>query len=400
MPRKTRVPTYRRHKASGQAVVVIEGKSHYLGVWDSPESRDNYARLISEWAARGRQDAPAKSGTSGIKVGEVMVRYCRFAESYYPPDGDTTSELRSIREALAPVRQLYEQTPVESFGPLALKAVRQRMIDKGWCRSHINHQINRIRRMFRWAVSEELVPASIYEALRCVQGLAKGRCGVRESKARMPAFWEDIQAIKPHCPRQVAAMLELQFLGAMRSCEIRLMRTIDIDRSRTDYWLYRPGSDQGEHGKHKNAWRGQDRVIALGPQAIAILLPWLRLDEPTAYIFRPGQAVEERNATRRASRRTPMTPSQAARTRKKNPRRKPGLFYSANSYAQAVDRACKKARIKFAPYALRHGRKMIIERADSAEAARVVLGQKTIESTQHYGRLDLDRAVQVMAKLG
>ena len=40
----------------------------------------------------------------------------------------------------------------EDFGPLGLKAVRQKMIEKGWCRTHINHQVNRVRRMFRWGV--------------------------------------------------------------------------------------------------------------------------------------------------------------------------------------------------------------------------------------------------------
>jgi integrase len=274
------------------------------------------------------------------------------------------------------------------------------MVEGGWCRTHVNHQVNRVRRVFRWAVSEELLPASVYDALRSVAGLSRGRCGVRESEPVEPAFWEHVEAVKPHCPRPVAAMLELQWLTGMRSGEVRVMRTVDIDRGNPDCWLYRPGSDEGEHGRHKNAWRGQGRVVALGPRAIALLAAWLRPGEPEAFLFQPREAVEERNARRRAQRRAPRTPSQLARKRKRNPRRAPGLLYRATSYAHAVARACRKAGVKFRPYALRHGRKMTIESAAGAEAARAILGQKSIQATQHYGRVDLGTATQVMSRLG
>jgi integrase len=403
MPKHPRIPTYRLHKGSGQAVVVLNGKSVYLGVWQTPESRTRYEQVISEWLACGRQSAPPPAGTAAhdpLTVGELILRYFRFAQTYYPPDGDTTSESRSIREALRPVRQLYDPQPAASFGPLALKAVRQAMVDSGWCRSHVNHQINRVRRMFRWAASEELISASVFEALRSVSGLAKGRCGVREGRPVEPAFWVDVEAIKPFCPRPVAAMLDLQYLAAMRSGEVRLMRTMDIEQCLPDCWLYRPGSDQGRHGQHKNSWRGQNRVIVLGPKAIAVLAPWLRLDEPEAYLFQPRQAVEDRNARRRAERVSPRTPSQLARKRKARPKRPPGGHYKSSSYAHAVARACEKAGVKFRPYGLRHGRKMEIESADSTEAARAVLGQKSIQATEHYGTLDLRRATEVITRLG
>ena len=42
------------------------------------------------------------------------------------------------------------------------------MIDKNWSRSYTNAQVDRIRRMFRWPASEELLPASVYQNLRAV----------------------------------------------------------------------------------------------------------------------------------------------------------------------------------------------------------------------------------------
>ena len=55
MPKNRRVPSYRYHKASDQAVVVLEGKSHYLGPWNSPESRVEYDRLIAEWWLKSKR---------------------------------------------------------------------------------------------------------------------------------------------------------------------------------------------------------------------------------------------------------------------------------------------------------------------------------------------------------
>jgi len=46
-----------------------------------------------------------------------------------------------------------------SFGPLALKAVRLKLIERRYTRKYINDQIQRIKRIFRWATENELVPA-------------------------------------------------------------------------------------------------------------------------------------------------------------------------------------------------------------------------------------------------
>ena len=52
MPRRTRsVPSYRLHKPSGRAVVTLNGRDHYLGPWNSPESSAEYDRLVGEWLA-------------------------------------------------------------------------------------------------------------------------------------------------------------------------------------------------------------------------------------------------------------------------------------------------------------------------------------------------------------
>ena len=47
--RRRRIPSYRLHKSSGQAVVRIDGDDRYLGKHGSKASHDCYDRLIAEW---------------------------------------------------------------------------------------------------------------------------------------------------------------------------------------------------------------------------------------------------------------------------------------------------------------------------------------------------------------
>ena len=65
-----RIPKYRLHRASGQAVARFNGVDYYLGKYGSQESRDEYDRLLGEWMIKGRQ-APLKSVRS--PVGQMTV---------------------------------------------------------------------------------------------------------------------------------------------------------------------------------------------------------------------------------------------------------------------------------------------------------------------------------------
>jgi hypothetical protein len=58
VPRLTKkLPSYRRHKISGQAIVTLDGRDHYLGDFGSPASKAEYDRLIVAWLDRGRRPA-------------------------------------------------------------------------------------------------------------------------------------------------------------------------------------------------------------------------------------------------------------------------------------------------------------------------------------------------------
>lgn len=54
MPRQN-IPSYRLHKPTGQAIVVLRGKMFYLGQYKSKASKEEYNALIAEYLANHRQ---------------------------------------------------------------------------------------------------------------------------------------------------------------------------------------------------------------------------------------------------------------------------------------------------------------------------------------------------------
>jgi integrase len=383
--------------------VTLNGRDVYLGRYGSIESRAEYDRLIVEWISNGRCPPASSAGAgSDLTVNEVCVAYLEFADGYYVKNGKPTSEPRSIRESIRPLRRLYGDTLARDFEPLQLKAVRQAMVDADNCRNVINKRTGRVVRIFKWAVSEGMVPPSVHHGLQAVSGLRQGRCGVRESgpvKSVPDAF---VDAIRPHVSRQVWAMVQLQRLTGMRPGEVVIMRTIDVDTSGR-VWTYTPGSHKTEH-------HGRERRIYLGPEARSILQPWLR-PELMAYLFSPREAMDELQIERRKARRTPLTPSQRNRMRKGRPERAPGERYDPKVYGHAIaygianaNREREKLGLppipRWGPNRLRHNAATRLRREFGLDVARAVLGHSSPIVTEVYAELDGAKAAEAMERVG
>src|SRR5262249_12749928 len=312
-----------------------------LGKFGSPQSRAEYARVIAEWEANSRRLPARQSGTPDISVNELALAFWKFAESYYRFDGRRGIE-SNLRDALRILKDLYGHTPAAGFGPLALKACRAEMVKKGWCRTYVNAQVDRVRRMFRWAAGEEMLPVTVYQALRAVESLRRGRTEARETPKVRPVPPEQVETTLPFLPPMVRAMVGFQRLTGCRPDEVCRVRPLDIDMSNPACWVYRPGSDQGEHGQHKTAHHGHERLILIGPRAQEVLRPHLgtKLD---AYCFSPAESERRRSEARRGARQTPLTPSQRARRPTARRKRAPRDHYDETSYRNAVYRACDRA---------------------------------------------------------
>ena len=131
-------------------------------LWQSPESHEKYARLIAEWRRNARHLLP----TTGRPADRLDAVGQRADPGVLPARPDVLRQGRPAHQRAGqhppgpPVRPpiLTAPPPPAEFGPLALKNVRQAMIDAGRSRTSINKDVHRIRRMFRWAVEEELYP--------------------------------------------------------------------------------------------------------------------------------------------------------------------------------------------------------------------------------------------------
>ncbi len=198
-----RIPKYRHQKSRGLAVVRIDGKDHYLGPYDSPESHQEYDRLIADWL---RRQTPKIGNVQNVSVCELILRFIQHAEAYYVKDGKPTREFGCIKEACGPVRTLFEDLPANEFGPLSLQEARDAMVESGWSRKYVNKQVSRIRRMFRFGVANELVQAEVYQALAAVPDLKKGRTKAPEYEPVMPVTDAVINATLPELSELVAAV--------------------------------------------------------------------------------------------------------------------------------------------------------------------------------------------------
>lgn len=452
MPRSASVPSYRHHKPSGQAVVTIrtatgERRDVYLGAFSSPESRAEYGRIIAELATAPVPNA-VQPARARLTVDQILLAFWGYAEQHYRNQvGNPTHEVNEIKRSLAPLRKLYGHSRADQFGPRALAAVRQEMIGCGWCRTLINRRMERIKRAFKWASSQELVPVTIYQGLRTLTGLQKGRTEARESEPVKPVDPAHVAATLPHLDAHLRTMVELQRLTGMRPGEVCSITLGEVERT-GEVWLYRPR-------EHKTAHRGRARVIPIGPKARAAIVAFLLRDsnppdgfthvepnnpdhrnarlvmadayqdagrdrdaellrsakvlelvsgcviDPSAPLFSPAEAREERFRAMRAARKSKVPPSQQNRTRQPNPKRKPGSVFAVNAYGHAVARAAEKAGVpSWHPNQLRHTFATEARKALGLEAAQAALGHSRADVTQVYAERDLALAAKVAIELG
>ena len=426
-------PRYLIHRQSGRGRAVWTNQSGQRcsrllpGKFDSAESRAAFRAFEAEWDA-----APHRQGQAGdeTSVNAILLAFIEHAKQHYRyPDGTLTPEVGEYKLVSRHVRELYGIRKASDFGPLALKAVRQKFIAAGWSRKFINQRIGRVRRMFKWAAGEELIPFESYQRLTAVTGLQRGRTPARETDAIGPVADAVIDATLPFLNRHVRGLVELQRHTGCRPGEAVIIRRADIDTGGV-IWIYRPTA-------HKNSWRGKSRTIAVGPRGQQVLREFFTpsIDD---HLFNPRLAVGEQIAERSAKRVTPRYPSHMKRNaakRVKSPGRPPAERYDRVSYTIAIARACARAfplparlaqqagephaawrtRLtpeelvevkawrklhRWAPNMLRHNFATKVRKELGLEAAQVVLGHARADTTQIYAEKNEQLAATVAAKLG
>lgn len=442
MPRQKNVqPAYLHHTPTNQAycrIHVGNGKRKvvYLGEYGSAKSKTEYRRILAELDAAASPAAVIQANDIGRKAprdllfSEMYLAFWKHAQQHYRrADGTKTDQLSEFRQTFRLALELYGSTPAREFGPLALKAVRQKMIEGNVSRSVVNDRCRKLRFVFKWAAGEELVPVSVYQSLACVAGLQKGRTNARETEPRRPVDDALVDVTLPHLNRYVRGLVQFQRLTGCRPGEAMALRRCDIDTSGTT-WLYKP--DQ-----HKTAHKGKARTVAIGPKAQELLKGYFT-DDPNAYLFNARRAAEEFRAENAANRKTPRYPSHMQRNEAKRAasrKRPPRERYTRTSYLNAVTRACDRAfplpeelarlpgesvarwkkrltseqrkalkrwqrEHRWCPYQIRHTFATMIRRKFDLESAQVVLGHERADVTQIYAARNDARAAWIAEQIG
>lgn len=359
-----RIPKYRRHTVRNLGFVEWQGKRTYLpGAWNSTASRDAYLKFLQTNCGEVPGDvAPARV----FLVAHLVQRFLTHAKAVYGYGKRGT--FANLYHALTPFAEKHGGFQVAEYSPLKLKAYRTGLVEAKQARSYINDQVRRIRKAFRWGVSEELVPVSVLTALESVPELAAGRSTAREPPARQPVPRSYVDAVLPELSQTIADMLEFQWLVGPRSDS--LCRACPSQFTQEgDLLLWRP--------KHKTEHLGKVLVLPIGPKAQAIVKP--RIDaakSPDQPLFAPrASAANER--------------------------------YNATSYRQAIQRAIKRLNRTadppfplWSPHQIRHSRGHAVRDAYGIEAAQSVLGHATLSATEIYSATRLELAKRVARETG
>ncbi len=431
--KKNSTPCYLLHKRSGTGyaqwtdLAGVRQTQTFPGPHDSRESKQAYARFLAELAA-----SPLKAAGPAAKsicLNEVLLAFVAHGEkTYRDPDGEPTREIEHIKTVCKSLSELYGATPAREFNVLALKALRERFISLDWCRKTINQQVERVRRIFKWAASESLIPYVVFSELGALMGLKNGRTTARETEPVLPVSEEVVELTMPFLSRHVAGLVRLQQLSGCRPGEACRIKRSEIDTS-GPVWLYQPV-------RHKTKHRGKTRTIRIGPRAQEVLRQFFtpNLDD---YLFSPARAVQELRAERAGKRKTPLYPSHLkhnAERKKSAPKRTPTAKYGKNAYINALNRGCDAAfphpvlgkredetaaawksrltaaqcdelkawqsKYRWSPNRLRHAFATRVRREDGLEAAQVLLGHSKADITQIYAERDDALAAAVIARIG
>lgn len=395
------LPKLCRHRGKALAYVRIEGRQVYLGPWPegarkpAPEAMARYQSMIGRIASG---EAPEPMSDGRVTCAELAVA---FLEAHFK-----SIDYLAYRGALAPVLALCGDTSAENFGPNRLRQIREWFLThpvelgaRGTAQAHkvartrsgINKSLVRIRRVWKWGVSREMIGPEVLMALQALEPLAIGQ-GAPEAKPRLAVSRADVDAVLPHLAPMHQAMVRLQQLTAMRPGEVCAITTPEIERAGKTTWYYRPGA-------HKNAHRGKGRSIALNTLAIQILLPWLRADDKP--LFSPALRMAERAEIKRQNRKTKVQPSQAARA-VANPKNPPGDRYTTHAYGAAIRKACIRAGVSpWTPNQLRKLAANEVLRLGGQDLARALLGHPDAETTRRfYLESEREKAAHAASLLG
>lgn len=288
-----------------------------------------------------------------MTLDELIREYLDYADEYYRRgDGSPTGQAVNLELALRP---LMTCMPVSRFGLNQLHRYRDGLIRRGLQRSTINQWCGWVRGCFRWAAQRGLIEPRISAELALMDPLRYGRGRSPERRLKGLVSADRVYKVSQICPPPISTMVLVQWICGMRPSEICSMRFDELRE--LDGWLiYLPTH-------HKTLHHGKTRAIVLSND-LKNILP----RHEGSYVFQK--------------------------------RRRPAGPYTADSYAQALRKACRKQGLEVVtPGQLRRSAATLARRLAGKEAAQRLLGHTSGDMTEAYYDLEIIDAVENMQKL-
>jgi len=349
-----------------------------------------------------------------VSLGQLHDKYVEWLEGQLAPmrDGRESPNIGRAR-TIGTFILSYRDWPVSDFGPDELTAVQQALVDyryfraghddkpRPYVRTSINDLINVVHKMWLWGVGREITTEAQARRLKEVRPLRVGKTQAPDTLKRAMVTKKEFEKVVASVNPVVADMLRIMWNTAMRPSEVCRMRPLDILHDDPNCWLYVPGRDVSLVGDHKTAHRQRVRAIPLTSRSQDILKRWIKSFDSEEHIFQPAIAVREMYEARFAGRKTPLGQGNRAGTnRKAHPMIKPGTKYNIGSFRNAVTRGCKRAGVlRFTPYDLRRSAATRIRSKLGKEAAKLILGHVSTDTTDPYLLDEVQESMKVAKQL-
>jgi len=345
-----------------------------------------------------------------VTIGELVEHYKKNQTQVLSGLSENTqfyeeSLVKRTEDFLKP----YYHWPINDFGPDELQKIQHALVDykythgkttKHYTRQGINAIIKNIKKIWKWGLGRQLLNHKNLQSLDEVKFLRLGAKNVHEKVKRKRVTEDDFKKVLSCINPIIGDMLRLIWLTAMRPYEVCNMRPFDFIRDDSECWLYIPGRDCGPVGKHKTMRFERTKVIPLTKAAQDILTKYIIDFESKDFVFSPEQSVKLFLKQQSFNRKTPIHwGNRPGTNRKEHPMITPGKKYDHNSLCRAVIRACQRAGVeKIVPYDLRRTAATGTRSLLGKEAAKVLLGHTTTETTDIYLLEEVQEAIKV-AKL-
>ena len=400
-----RPPSLCRNKAKDFAYVYINRKQVYLGKWGSAEAQGAYDRLVIEWAKSNGQ-VSVDFARDGALLVELVTA---FAEEYKARPQKSLSDYYAFVDIGLRLGKLFPDKFANDFRIRDLEMFRDSLQEAGferkgehqeYTRTYLNKAVNRVKTIFSWGVTKEMVSAEACSRLKFLPPLRRGRTTAPEPPSRHLIPDSDYTAVCEFLPSYYLDIVTILRLTGMRPSELANMRIGDIDKS-GDVWLYHP-----EH--HKTEYRGNHRAVPFGKKVQTVLEKHLSGRNPDEYVFTASRAMISKWRDRRDQRKTKIQPSQMERGKKSIEEKvaRYGNKMDPNTIGRIVSRACQKA-IKakklsqpWTPYELRHTAITEVRTKFGAEAAQHFAGHSNLDTQKFYDHSAIETASAVAREIG